>query len=424
MANHRAGSILFVHHRSELGGAPKSLSHLIKELDSTRFTPHVYCPPGPAADLFRESGAIVHTGPVASFTHIWASTYRGLRWLLLAREIARLPGHLRAFRRTLRGHDFALVHLNDSTMIPAAWLAHRQGLPVVWHLRSALPDDGRDRRSVLIRRAIRCWGPASIAITRDIAEIFGVESAVVPNSVDLERFHPGDCSAARRALGLPAGLPVVTFVGFIYPSKGVRQFIEAAARLRDRGVAATFLVVGGAVRGREFFESAAGRVLERAGLTSDYAAEAAELVRSLQLEDVVRFVPFTDDTAALYRASDIVVAPSQGPELGRSVIEAAASGVPVVASGSRTGGGIVVPGETGVLAGDRSVESIAGAVGDLLKDTERRERLGRAARAYAEQTFDPARNAKEVERIYEQLLRPGEAAATQPLEQPSRTGGR
>ena len=69
--------VLFVHHRSELGGAPESLSYVIRELDRDRFEPHVYCPPGPAADLFREAGAIVHTGAVAGFTHIWASSYRG-----------------------------------------------------------------------------------------------------------------------------------------------------------------------------------------------------------------------------------------------------------------------------------------------------------------------------------------------------------
>ncbi len=57
-----------------------------------------------------------------------------------------------------------------------------------------------------------------------------------------------------------------------------------------------------------------------------------QLVDDLGLDDVVRFVPFTQDTANLYQASDVVVAPSQGPELGRPVIEAAASGVPVVAS--------------------------------------------------------------------------------------------
>jgi glycosyltransferase involved in cell wall biosynthesis len=396
--------VLFVHHRSELGGAPESLSYLIRELDRERFEPHVYCPPGPAAELFRDAGAVVHTGAVAGFTHIWASTYRGRRWLLFARELVRLPSHAQQFRRTLRAQRFELVHFNDSPLIPAALLARREGLPVVWHLRSALPEEGKDRRSALIRRAIRSLATTSIAINRDVAEVFAVGSTVVPNSVDLQRFRPGDRSAARAALGLPAELPVVSFFGFIYPSKGFREFIEVAATLRDRGVEASYLVVGGAVRGQEFFRTVVGRSLQAVDLTRDYESDAKRLVRKLELDDVVRFVPFTQDTANLYQASDVVVAPSQGPELGRPVIEAAASGVPVVASGSRTGGGVVVPGETGVLVSDYGVRSIADAVAELLRDPSRRRSLGRTARAHAEESFDPARNARRIESIYREIL--------------------
>jgi D-inositol-3-phosphate glycosyltransferase len=400
--------VLFVHHRSELGGAPESLSYLIRELDRERFEPHVYCPPGPAADLFREAGAEVHTGAVAGFTHIWASTYRGRRWLLLARELARLPSHVRQFRATLRQHRFELVHFNDSPLIPAAWLARREGLPVVWHLRSALPEDGKDLRSQLIRRAIRRFATTSIAINRDVAEVFDVGSAVVPNSVDLRRFRPGDRAAARAALDLPAEVPVVSFFGFIYPSKGFREFIEAAARLRERGVEARYLVVGGAVRGQEFFRTVVGRSLQLVDLTRDFESEAKQLVRELDLGDVVRFVPFTQNPGSLYQASDVVVAPSQGPELGRPVIEAAASGVPVVASGSRTGGGVVVPNETGVLVPDYTVDSIADAVAGLLRDPERRDALGRTARAHAEENFDPARNARRIEQIYDRVVPRGD----------------
>ncbi|MFN2627999.1 MAG: glycosyltransferase family 4 protein [Gaiellaceae bacterium] len=396
--------VLFVHHRSELGGAPESLSYLIRELDRTRFEPHVYCPPGPAADLFREAGAIVHTGAVAGFTHIWASTYRGRRWLLLGRELARLPSHVHQFRRTLRGQRFELVHFNDSPLIPAAWLARREGLPVVWHLRSALPEGGHDRRSGLIRSAIQSLATTSIAINHDVADVFGVSSMIVPNSVDLQRFHPGERAAATAALDLPARLPVVSFFGFIYPSKGFREFIEAAARLRERGVEASYLVVGGAVRGEEFFRTVIGRSAQLADLTRDYESEAKQLVHELDLDDVVRFIPFTQDTANLYQASDVVVAPSQGPELGRPVIEAAASGVPVVASGSRTGGGVVVPGETGLLVADYGVESIADAVAELLQDPQRRRELSRRARRHAEQNFDPSRNARRIEAIYDALL--------------------
>src|SRR5207237_4176057 len=160
--------------------------------------------------------------------------------------------------------------------------------------------------------------------------------------------------------------------GFIYPSKGFHEFIEVAGTLRDRGIGASYLVVGGAVRGQEFFRTVVGRSLQLVDLTRDYESEAKDLVHELGLDDVVRFIPFTQDTTNLYQASDVVVAPSQGPELGRPVIEAAASGVPVVASGSRTGGGVVVPGQTGVLLPDYRVASIAGTVSDLLHIAARR----------------------------------------------------
>jgi len=396
-------ALLLVHHRSELGGAPASLSYLIRELDGEEFEPHIYCPPGPAAELFREAGACVHTGPVAGFTHIWASTYRGRRWLLFLRELSLLPAHLLQFRRTLRRHNFALVHFNDSPLIPAAWLAKRDGLPVVWHLRSALPEGGTDRRSQFVRSAIRRFADASIAINYDVADVFGVGSTVVANSVDLERFHPADARAAKEALGLPVDRPVVSYFGFVYPSKGFHEFIEAAASLRDRGIDASYLIVGGAVRGEEFFRTLVGRALQLADLTRDYESEAKRLVRELGLADVVRFVPFTQDTANLYQASDVVVAPSRGPELGRPVIEAAASGRPVVASGSRTGGGVVLPDATGVLVENYTVDALADAVAELLRDPERRERLGRAARAHAEANFDPAHNARRIESIYRSL---------------------
>jgi glycosyltransferase involved in cell wall biosynthesis len=146
--------------------------------------------------------------------------------------------------------------------------------------------------------------------------VSSTSSTVVPNSVDLERFEPGDQEAAKAVLDLPLSRPVVSYFGFVYPSKGFREFIEAAALLRDRGLEASYLIVGGAVRGQEFFQTVVGRGLQLADLTRDYESEAKQLVDDLGLTLDVRFVPFTQDTADLYRASDVVVAPSQGPSSG------------------------------------------------------------------------------------------------------------
>lgn len=399
----RPRRILYVHHRPELGGAPSSLSQLLRVLDRSRYEPHVYCPEGPVTKLFEAAGAVVHEGPVAAFTHIWASTYRGRRWMLLGHELRKLPRHVHAFERILDETPFDLVHLNDSPLVVAAWMAHRRRLPVVWHLRSALPETG-GRRSAVLRTAVSRLGTTSIAITRDVATSFQVPAEIIPNSVDLDAFRPGDAGEARTVLELDREGPIVTFVGFLYPSKGFREFITAANLLERRGIRATYLMVGGPVRGAEFFETRLGRAAELLGLARDHEREAAALAVSLGLGDRLRFVAFTPDTPRVYQASDVIVAPSRGPELGRPLIEAAACGRPVVASGSLDGAEIVLPGVTGMLIPRRSPDALAATLAQLLEDPERRRRIGAAARRHAEESFDQHRNAERVTALYERIL--------------------
>jgi glycosyltransferase involved in cell wall biosynthesis len=400
----RPARILYVHHRPELGGSPTSLAALIQALDRSHFDPHVFCPSGPSAELFRSVGATVHLGAVSGFTHIWASVYRGRRWLMLVRELLHLPRHVKAFRECLASGEFDLVHLNDSPLIAAAWLAHRAHVPVVWHLRSALPKDGTGVRAGLVRRAIRRFATASIAINSNVASIFAVGSEVVPNTADLERFHPGDAAEARSGLGLEADRPVVSYFGFVYPSKGFEDFIRAAALLRARGIRPRYLVVGGGVRSTEFYGTYFGRTLRRLGLLRDFEADARRLVEELDLTADFNLLPYTPDTPELYRASDVIVAPSRGPELGRPVLEAAASGRPIVASGSIDGAGIVLPDETGFIIPRRSPDVLAAALELLIASPELRARLGARARAHAEEQFAPDKNAAIVMGIYERIL--------------------
>jgi glycosyltransferase involved in cell wall biosynthesis len=395
---------LFVHHRPELGGAPTSLVYLIERLDRTRFEPHVFCPDGPVAELFEDAGAIVHRGRVAGFTHIWASTYAGRRWALLGRELLRLPGHLSDFSATLRSKDFALVHLNDSPLVAAAWLARRAGIPVVWHLRSALPESEGPIRSRLLRAAINRLSSETVSINRDVGRSFGVTGAVVANPVDLKRFAPADVGAAKTRLSLDPNRPVVAFFGFLYASKGYREFLQAAGLVRRRGVDATYIVVGGAVRSAAYFKTSTGRTLERLGMAQDFETDARELVHRLRLEDSVQFLPFTTETASLYQASDVVVAPSRGPELARPILEASACGCAVIASGSLSGAGLLLPGETGFIVPRRSPDALAATLERLLTDGELRNRLGLAARAHAEELFDAEKAASRTFAVYDRLL--------------------
>jgi len=240
-----------------------------------------------------------------------------------------------------------------------------------------------------------------------------VAADVIPNAVALDRFRPGDAAEAGAAFGLPPSRPVVSYFGFVYPYKGFREFILAAASLtHERGLDATFLVVGGGVRSAAFFRSPFGRALELLGLAHDYEAEARELVREHRLADRFRFVPFTPDIADLYRASAIVIAPSQGPEIGRPVLEGAASGVAVVATGTTTGGGIVDPGRTALVVESVGADVLAAATAELLEDPARRAAIGAAAREHALRAFDPVENTRRVEAVYERVTSASSTSAS------------
>ena len=86
------------------------------------------------------------------------------------------------------------------------------------------------------------------------------------------------------------------------------------------------------------------------------------------------------------------------------MLEAATYGKPVVASGSRDGAGILLPGRTGFLLDDARPERIAAALRELIADAELRARLGSAALEHARERFDPVRNARAVEAVYDELL--------------------
>src|SRR5581483_4777196 len=374
--------ILYLHHRPELGGAPRSLSYLLENLDTERFEPHVYCPGEPAAELFADCGAQVHIGPTATFTHICASSYHGRRWALLGVEAARLHPHLAELRRLLRIYRFPLVHLNDSPLVAAAWHVHRSRIALIWHLRGPLAG-AENIRSRAIRMCVRAWADRAIAINDVVAESFAdvPQTEVIFNSADLELFRPGDPRAARAAHGLDPERPAVGFFSYIYELKGYVDFIEAARICKDRGLEAQFLIVGSGVRDPMYFRTVRGRTLRSAGLLVDHERHARELVRTYKLDEVVRFIPYTRAPESLYVACDVVAAPSRGPELGRSVIEAAASGRPSVVTAPH-GGGVVIPGETGLLATAASPNSLADALERLLKSDELRNRMGVNARRH------------------------------------------
>jgi glycosyltransferase involved in cell wall biosynthesis len=203
-------------------------------------------------------------------------------------------------------------------------------------------------------------------------------------AVDLERFHPAPGPGAREALGLGPGHRVLGVVARVQPHRRFELLLEAARRLFREDPAARLLVVGRGTRRAELAERPAAR---------------------LGISDRVVFAGYrTADYTAVLRAIDVLTFLVPGSDGGcRAVCEAAACGIPAVASRRGALPEIVLDGETGLLV-EETPEALVAAWRALLGDTALRQRLGQAAAKRARERFAPERYAEEVEGLYAEVV--------------------
>jgi glycosyltransferase involved in cell wall biosynthesis len=192
------------------------------------------------------------------------------------------------------------------------------------------------------------------------------------NGVDLARFRParddGERAEARALLGADPDQVVVTMVGRLVAEKGFPELFAATRELDDR-----YLVV---CVGPD--DPAKADALPRA------AVEAAG-------EAGVRFLGLRDDVEVLYRGSDLFVLPSHREGFPRAAMEAAASGLPVIATDVRGCRQVVDDGVTGLLVPVQAPVALAAAIAELGADPGRRAAMGTAAVARAAEHFDERR---------------------------------
>jgi glycosyltransferase involved in cell wall biosynthesis len=209
----------------------------------------------------------------------------------------------------------------------------------------------------------KAFGRAGVVVAvsgkiRDELEGIGVPDErirVIPNGVDLREFCPG--SADRAKLGLPQGVPLALFAGGIQtPRKNLDTVLRALVDVPELG-----LVVAGS------------------GAQSPYL----RMVDHLGLSDRVRFLGHRQDIPELLRAADLLVFPSRYEPLGLAVLEAMASGRPVVTA-ITAGAAELVDRKCGIVIDDPDdANALAAALKRLVRSPGDLETMGRAARAVA-----------------------------------------
>jgi glycosyltransferase involved in cell wall biosynthesis len=326
-----------------------------------------------------------------------AATKNPIRMLANAGAIARIVG---------REH-VDLVHARSRAPAWSAMrAARRTGVRFVTTYHGAYGEKNALKR---LYNSVMARGDVVIANSRYTARLIadryatpGARIEVIPRGVDVRKFDPDAIAPARvdalrASWGVAADQPVILQAARLTGWKGQPVLIEAAAKLQADGrLGSAVVVLAGDAQGR-----------------TAYVRSLQEHVDRLGLKDRVRLVGHVEDVAAAFRAAHVTVVASTEPEaFGRTAIEAAAVGCPVIATD------IGAPPETVRAEPAVSAEAItgwlvpagnAGALAARLADAlamapAARRELGQRARRHVLGTYTVEAMQRRTLAVYDRLL--------------------
>lgn len=284
-----------------------------------------------------------------------------------------------------------LLHANSLSMgrLTGA-VAAQLNLPTVAHLRdiiklsrAAVDDLNSNTRLLAVSNAARTFH-AGQGLDAD-------RLRVVYNGVDCREFRPRPATGTlRRELGLPDGTVLVAAIGQIALRKGYDVLAEAAAMAAPRMPQAHFVIVGERLSSKQESIEFEHRVLRR--------FQRAGLARRLH------GLGFRSDVPYIMNECHLLVHAARQEPFGRVLLEAAASGLPIVAT--RVGGTeeILANGVSAWLVPPDEPAELADAMTVLYAEGELRRRLAECAREEIERRFDIRRTASQLKRVWREQL--------------------
>jgi len=318
----------------------------------------------------------------------WAAELAAIGVPVMA--LSRTPGFQPALAlrlsRIMKEHDIDVVHCHHYSPYVYGLLASiiKPGVRLVFTEHGKLSAAGPSRKRQLINPLLSRLPGQIYAVSADLKQHMVDEGFparcvdVIYNGIDpAERTTPQHCRDARAALGIPENATVIGTVGRLDPVKNLSMLLQAQAMLALRNPEVRTVIVGDGP--------------ERAAL----AAKAIEC----GVKHLVTFAGYRSDVRALMPAFDIYVNCSTYEGVSLTILEAMATGLPVVATPVGGNPEVVIDQETGVLAPARA-RSIADAIAGLAGDSRRRRQMGDAGRWRVIRHFSIARMVDDYSRAY------------------------
>jgi glycosyltransferase involved in cell wall biosynthesis len=294
------------------------------------------------------------------------------------------------FAFQLRHEKVNCVHIHD----PFTYAALRHGIrwanaPVVVHvqleysiedLRWAFraPPDAIVTCADFLRKKVRDALPGS----GDYANrVFTVR-----NSVDTNRFWPGDRNQAKWQMGIGSSQPMVLMLANLASHKGQATAIRAVAELKRTGLEVQCWLAG--------VDRSTERLHER---------WLRSLCHELDVQEQVKFLGFRSDTAELLQAADLLLLPSTHEGLPLTILEAQATGIPVLAAPTAGVPEAICNGESGFLIDAQDYKAYAARIRKLIDNPRTYQRIATTARDHCLANHSWSRFWDQMQRVYESV---------------------
>lgn len=366
--------VLHVIDSFDLGGAQTFLLDLVRNLDPMRFVPEVAAMHGHGVfELeFVKAGITTHSlspgkWPPHYFLNFLRLMKRGkfdiLHFHLFGANLCAKPLALAVGHRAIVVHD----QCND---------ASRDQNPLLL-AADALANNGASR-VIAVSESVRRY----LLDKEDLSE---AKVAMIPNGIDTKEFQvPSrvENAIARAKLSLPEDCFIIGGVGRLVTQKNFKAFLEVASKVIVKNPKVIFLLAG----------------------TGPLENELRKYAHALGLSKAVRFLGHVSDRAALYHSLDALLMPSDFEGTPMVLLEAMASGLPVVASAVDGIAEVCSDGVDALLIPPRDVAGYAAELERLIADAALRERIGANARQKILARYEICSLVRRIENLYEEIL--------------------
>lgn len=362
--------IAFVITELDVGGAERTLVQLVLGLSREEWEARVYClgPWGPLANVLQDAGITVKAfGAV----HIWDAPrtvwrlYRELQtfrpgllqtFLFHANFLGRLAGALAGVQYILSG-----IRVAERRSSVYGWLDYWTNFLV--------------RANVCVSRGVADYCEREVGLSPS-------KTVVIPNGVDPQQFDPF-LPADLRELGCPSETRIVLTVGRLEPQKGIDLLLEAIKAVTTQVPDVVFVIIG---------DGPDRTTLQR---------RAAEL----QIDRSVRFLGRRHDVPRWYKRATALVLPSRWEGMPNVVLEAMASGTPVIATRVEGIAELLEDEVSGLVVPVNDAAALSRAIVRLLRESDTRARLANTAQTFLEKHFTTNAMVSRYAELYRKLLR-------------------